>query len=94
VHTERLVHKLIPSNAVQRGEQERVRGEIWAYYADLKVYRAAPAPADTEALTARFESLFGQRTGWATLDRLLLLIRAAIRPFRWRRNEATGLAAQ
>jgi hypothetical protein len=71
VHTERLVHKLIPSNAAQRGEQERLRGEIWAYYADLKAYRAAPAPEDTEALTVRFESLFGQRTGWATLDRLL-----------------------
>ena len=75
VHTERLVHKLIPSNAGQRGEQERLRGEIWAYYADLKAYRAAPAPENTEALSARFESLFGQRTGWATLDRLLRRIR-------------------
>ena len=75
VHTERLVHKLIPSNAVQRGEQERVRGKIWAYYADLKAYRAAPAPEDREGLTARFDSLFGQRTGWATLDRLLRRIR-------------------
>jgi hypothetical protein len=47
VHTERLVHKLIPSNAAQRGEQERLRGEIWAYYADLKAYRAAPAPENS-----------------------------------------------
>ena len=75
VHTERLVHKLIPSNAAQRGEQERLRGEIWAYYADLKAYRAAPAPEEAAALSARFESLFGQRTGWATLDRLLRRIR-------------------
>ena len=75
VHTERLVHKLIPSNAAQRGEQERLRGEIWAYYADLKAYRAAPAPEETEALTARFKTLFAQRTGWATLDRLLRRIR-------------------
>ena len=75
VHTERLVHKLIPSNTAQRGEQERLRGEIWAYYADLKAYRAAPAPENMEALSARFESLFGQRTGWATLDRLLRRIR-------------------
>jgi hypothetical protein len=75
VHTERLVHKLIPSNAAQRGEQERLRGEIWAYYADLKAYRAAPAPENMTALSARFESLFGQRTGWATLDRLLRRIR-------------------
>ncbi|HOL65020.1 MAG TPA: transposase [Accumulibacter sp.] len=50
-----------------------MRGEIWAYYADLKAYRATPA--DTAALTTRFESLFGQRTGWATLDHLLRRIR-------------------
>ena len=59
----------------QRGEQELLRGEIWAYYADLKAYRAAPAPEEAAALSARFESLFGQRTGWATLDRLLRRIR-------------------
>jgi hypothetical protein len=75
VHTERLVHKLIPSNTAQRGEKERMRGEIWAYYADLKAYRAAPAPEEAEALTARFKTLFAQRTGWATLDRLLRRIR-------------------
>jgi hypothetical protein len=70
-----LVLKLIPSKAAQRGEQQRLRGEIWAYYADLKAYRVAPAPENGEALSARFESLFGQRTGWATLDRLLRRIR-------------------
>lgn len=69
------MHKLIPSNAAQRGEQELLRGEIWAYYADLKAYRAAPAPEETEALTAQFKTLFAQRTGWATLDRLLRRIR-------------------
>lgn len=75
VHTERLVHKLIPSNDAQRREQERLRGEIWAYYADLKAYRTAPAPQTSAALTTRFDTLFGQRTGWATLDRLLRRIR-------------------
>ncbi|ACV35026.1 cytochrome c [Accumulibacter sp.] len=32
--------------------------------------------------------------GGAYVDMLKVLVRAAIRPFRWRRNEATGLAAQ
>jgi len=71
-------------NAAQRGEQERLRGEIWAYYADLKAYRAAPAPEEAAALSARFESLFGQRTGWATLDRIRQhkgdLLRVLVRP--------------
>ncbi|MGP8437889.1 IS66 family transposase [Paraburkholderia fungorum] len=71
VHTERLVHKLIPAHDAQRREQERVRGEIWAYYAELKAYRAAPEPDKAAALGARFDTLFAQRTGWATLDRLL-----------------------
>ena len=75
VHTERLVHKLIPAHEAQRRAQERLRGEIWAYYADLKAYRAAPQSEKATALDARFDTLFGQRTGWATLDRLLKRIR-------------------
>lgn len=75
VHTERLVHKLIPSNDAQRLAQERLRGEIWTYYADLKVFRAAPTPTMSVALGSGFDLLFGQRTGWATLDRLLGRIR-------------------
>jgi hypothetical protein len=75
VHTERLVHKLIPAHEAQRHEQERLRGEIWAYYADLKAYRAAPEAQKVTALEAQFDTLFGQRTGWATLDRLLRRIR-------------------
>ena len=71
VHTERLIHKLIAAHDAQRREQERVRSEIWAYYAELKAYRAAPEPEKATALSARFDTLFAQRTGWATLDRLL-----------------------
>ena len=71
VHTERLVHKLIPANDLQRREQARLRGQIWDYYAELKDFRAAPVPEKVAVLAARFDTLFGQRTGWATLDRLL-----------------------
>jgi hypothetical protein len=75
VHTERLIHKLIPGNDAQRSEQQRLRGELWAYYTDLKDYRQAPTPEKVKALDADFEALFGQRTGWVTLDRLLRRIR-------------------
>lgn len=88
VHTERLVHKLIPAHDAQRREQERVRSEIWDCYAELKAYRAAPESEKAAALGARFDTLFGQRTGWATLDRLLRrilqrkddLLRVLVRP--------------
>ena len=75
VHTERLIHKLIPANDAQRGEQQRLRGELWAYYTALKDYRQAPTPEKVKALDAGVEALFGQRTGWVTLDRLLRRIR-------------------
>jgi hypothetical protein len=75
VHTERLVHKLIPSNDRQREEQQRLRGEIWTYYAKLKDYRAAPLPERVSALAADFDALFGQRVEWATLGRLFRRIR-------------------
>lgn len=71
VHTERLVHKLIPANDQQRQEQARLRGRIWDYYSELKAFRAAPTPEKAKGLDAGFDLLFGQRTGWATLDRLL-----------------------
>jgi hypothetical protein len=74
-HTERLIHKLLPGNDAQRSEQQRLRGEFWAYYTALKDYRQAPTPEKVKALDAGFEALFGQRTGWVTLDRFLRRIR-------------------
>lgn len=44
------------------------------YYAELKAYRKEPTPEKAKALDAGFDTLFGQQTGWATLDRLLRLI--------------------
>jgi hypothetical protein len=68
VHAERLVHKLIPLNDRQRADQARVRGEIWALYADLKAYRRNPDPALRPTLEARFDAIFTQRTSYITLD--------------------------
>ncbi len=42
VHAERLVHKLETFTDRQRVAQQRVRGLIWWFYADLKAYRLAP----------------------------------------------------
>ena len=71
VHAERLVHKLIPLNDQHRQDQERVRGDIWDLYADLKAYRRNPDPALAPALAARFDAIFTQRTTFATLDQTL-----------------------
>ena len=71
VHAERLVHKLIPLNDPQRLDHERVRGEIWSLYRDLKAYKRAPNPALATEYEARFDALFTQQTSFETLNQTL-----------------------
>jgi hypothetical protein len=71
IHAERLVHKLIPMNALQREDIERVRGQIWDFYADLKAYRQQPDTARIPELTSRFTAIFTQQTTYATLNQTL-----------------------
>jgi hypothetical protein len=75
VHAERLVHKLDTFTAAQHAAQQRVRLRIWWLYADLKAYCRDPTPARRAALRRRFDCLFGQRTGFALLDKLLARLR-------------------
>jgi hypothetical protein len=76
IHAERLVHKLETFTDQQRAAQQRVRGLIWWFYADLKVYRLDPTPRRRRELRARFDRIFRRRTGFASLDRLLQRLHA------------------
>src|SRR5262249_55181359 len=76
VHAERLVHKLDTFTEAHRNAQAAVRRQIWELYADLKVWRRAPAPERKAALQARFDAIFTQKTGFVTLDRLLVRLHA------------------
>lgn len=76
VHAERLVHKLDTFTDQHRAEQTRVRGLIWDFYADLKAYQLKPAKRQAAILRARFDRIFLRRTGFATLDRLLVRLHA------------------
>src|SRR5271166_3912643 len=76
VHAERLVHKLDTFTDAQRAAQRRIRALIWRLYRSLKAYRRHPSPARKASLSARFDRIFGCRTGFATLDRLLARLRA------------------
>lgn len=71
IHAERLIHKRIPITEAQRQSQERVRGQVWDFYADLKAYKRQPEPGKVASLRARFHALFTQSTGYYTLDDLL-----------------------
>jgi Transposase IS66 family len=48
-----------------------MRGLIWNFYADLKIYRNNPSKRRRLTLRARFDRIFRRRTGFVTLDRLL-----------------------
>jgi hypothetical protein len=76
IHAERLVHKLETFTDQQRAAQQRVRGLIWWFYADLKVYRLDPTPRRRRELRARFDRIFRRKTGFVALDRLLQRLHA------------------
>ena len=76
VHAERLVHKLEAFTDHNRAAQQRVRQLIWDFYAALKAYRAKPENSRRLALRARFDRIFHRRTGFVTLDRLLVRLHA------------------
>ena len=68
VHAERTIHKLNPGGPLQQAAVERVRGEIWTLYRDLKAYALQPDDTRREELAARFDTIFRQKTGYASLD--------------------------
>jgi Transposase IS66 family len=76
VHAERLVHKLDTFTDHQRKAQQHLRALIWWFYRDLKAYRREPTRRRRTELRARFDRLFGRRTGFVTLDRLLARLHA------------------
>jgi hypothetical protein len=71
VHAERPLARLVPHNDDHRVAIEAVRAQLWELYQELKAYRLRPEPSQTAVLTARFEALVGQRTGYPSIDGVL-----------------------
>lgn len=71
IHTERLIHKLIPMNDLQRDAIAKVRDQIWSLYADLKAYKQQPDATRIVEFESRFTAIFNQRTVYATLNQTL-----------------------
>jgi hypothetical protein len=76
IHSERKVHKLDTFTDAHREAQNRIRGLIWLLYFSLKAWRRLPSPARKATLSARFDRIFGHKTGFVALDRLLARQRA------------------
>jgi hypothetical protein len=71
VHAERSIHKLIGFTDHQKKILEEIRSDIWQFYHDLKDYRINPDETKKIELKERFDKLFIQKTGFASLDQAL-----------------------
>ena len=71
VHTERLIHQLIPLNETHRRAIAQVRGQGWTWYADLEDYKQHPTEVKKVELVARCDTIFTSRTNFETPNRLL-----------------------
>ncbi len=71
VHTERLIHKMLPLNETHRLEIARIRDQIWRFYAQLKRYKSKPDKRRQKTLRHRFDEIFTQKTSYATLNQTL-----------------------
>jgi len=68
IHAERPFAKLVPHNEEHRAAIAKIRQHIWELYQDLKAYRERPDEAQRPVLTARFDALVEQRTGYPSID--------------------------
>jgi hypothetical protein len=71
VHAERPLAKLVPHNDAHRIVIDQVRTQIWELYQDLKAYRDQPDATQRPLLTARFDALVAQRTGYPNINGVL-----------------------
>jgi hypothetical protein len=71
IHTERLVHRLIPLNDEHKKAVDLIRGGIWTIYKDLKTYKKSPTKEQKKQIENDFIHLFQTRTSYETLNQLL-----------------------
>ncbi len=71
VHAERTIQKLIGFTPDRKKCIESVRSAIWNFYSDLKDYQVNPTPDLKTRLDKRFDEIFEQKTGYASLDQAL-----------------------
>jgi len=71
VHAERLIYKLNALCEAMSQAKEDVRGLVWDFYKELKAYKKNPTAEDKDDLSRQFDIIFGKKSGYAALDRLL-----------------------
>jgi hypothetical protein len=107
IHEERHYRKLIPTHPEMATEVERVRGDIWQLYKDLKSYKEAPSAQERVRLFQLFDSLFNPEKPtlyqvlndrlaltYAKRDRLLFVLDHPTTPLHNNLSETGGRGAK
>jgi hypothetical protein len=76
IHEGRHYKKLWPEIVTHRRHLDAFLTRFWAYYGELRAYRAAPTVADRERLATAFDELFATHTGYHALDDRIAKTRA------------------
>jgi len=76
IHAERNVRKLDGNNSYQHERVAPALDRMWKLYRSLARYRKRPNPRRKRVMETRFDQIFGMRTGYASLDRLLERVKA------------------
>lgn len=71
IHEERHYRKLIMVNDQAKADLERVRGQIWTIYSNLKTYKLTSDPDLKTEIEKQFDEIFQQQTSSATLNHQL-----------------------
>ena len=75
VHEGRHYKKLQPTVALHQQLLTSFLRDFWSFYAELLAYREQPRQEERARLEAKFEVLFGTRTGYWALDERIALTR-------------------
>jgi hypothetical protein len=75
IHEGRHFKKLTPYLPQHQAALADILTQFWAYYRELLAYRELPTTQDRLRLDARFDTLFGTKTGYQALDERLSLTR-------------------
>ena len=76
IHAERNVSKLDGNTPYQHERVAPALDRMWKLYRSLARYRKRPTPLRKQVMETRFDRIFGMRTGYASLDRMLERLKA------------------
>jgi hypothetical protein len=71
IHAERSINKITPMSEQGRDDLEQMRRQLWQLYAELKVYKVNPQPAEAERVHRVFDEIFTTKTHRASLNNAL-----------------------